>query len=360
MQTGNQSGLDIDLGNHCSQIAFNWAKKTFANRNGKVGEIAMKIDGAFANVMNFNGLKIGISSDGIGTKIELAERTGIYNTLGFDLTAMTIDDLVVGGLVPTSISNIIDVDVLDTQIIDDLMDGLHQAANTAQIAITGGEIAELGSRINGYGHRMHFNWCATAIGVLHPAIDNPIDGSALQEGDIVIALQSRGFRSNGFSAVRRIMQACFGDMWHTIPYDSNRSWGQVLLTPCLIYAPLIVSLLDEGIIPKGIAHITGGGIADNFRRVLKVNQLGVDLDNLFEPHDFMKNLQDMGHISNEQAYTWWNMGNGMLLVVSAADVLKTLAHIKNKEYNAKAAGKIIAEKTIRIKTADNQILTTLY
>lgn len=358
MQSTDQSGLDIDLGNRCSQIAFDWAKKTFAYRNGKIGQIALHVDGAFSNLLNFNGQKIGISSDGIGTKIELAERTGIYHTLGFDLVAMTVDDLAVSGLVPTSLSNIIDVDNLDPKIIDALMGGLQQAAEVAQIAITGGEIAELGSRISGYGSRMHFNWCATALGILHPTLDAPIDGRDLCEGDIVVALQSPGFRSNGFSAIRRIMQTCFGDNWHNVNYNQNQTWGEVLLTPCLIYAPAIEALLDADIRPKGMAHITGGGIADNFRRVLKVNQLGADLDNLFPPSDFMLALQAMGHISDEQAYTWWNMGNGMLIALSGGDALKALARLKDKDYQAKAVGKIISEKIIRLKTANTTLVNT--
>ena len=124
-----QSGLNIDLGDACSKTAYDWSKKTFVNRQGKAGMPCFKVDGAFANMLDFQGVNIGISSDGIGTKIELAERTGIYHTLGFDLMAMIIDDLVAGGFEPTTLSNIIDVDVLDADIIDQMMRGLHDACS---------------------------------------------------------------------------------------------------------------------------------------------------------------------------------------------------------------------------------------
>ena len=107
--------------------------------------------------MDFNGVKIGMTSDGIGTKIELAERTGIYNTIGFDLVAMVADDLAANGIETVNLSNILDVDFLDADIVDQLMEGLYKAAKFANITVTGGEIAELGSRIGGYGDRMHFN-----------------------------------------------------------------------------------------------------------------------------------------------------------------------------------------------------------
>ncbi|QQS28803.1 MAG: phosphoribosylformylglycinamidine cyclo-ligase [Sphingobacteriales bacterium] len=354
-----QSGFDIDLGNQCSQNAFSWAKKTFKNRTGKVGQVVMKVDGAFSNMLDFHGVKIGITSDGIGTKIELSERTGIYDSLGYDLVAMVADDLIAGGFVPTSISNILDVDHLSYPIIDELMRGLHDASNFAGIAVTGGEIAELGSRISGWGNKMHFNWCSTAIGVLHPKLNEPIDGSAIHEGDAIITLRSRGFRSNGFSAIRKIMSGHFGDNWHTENYSEEKTWGEVLLTPSLIFAPTITRALDADIHIKGIAHITGGGIADNFRRVLKVNQLGAHFHNLFPPHDFMTQLMQLGKLTLQQAYLYWNMGNGMLVVVPNSMAEKSLEVLQTGEYKAQIAGHITSKKRILIETNSESLITAL-
>ena len=312
------SGLDIDLGNLCSEKAYGWAKKTFVHRELRFGMPVKGLDGSFSNLMNYGQVRIAMSSDGIGTKAELAERTGIYSTLGYDLIAMVVDDLAANGIEPTNLSNILDVDHLDVEIVDALMHGLHDAAMIAGVAVVGGEIAELGDRIHGYGDRMHFNWCATGVGIL-PAGTEPIDGKNVQEGDAVLALESMGFRSNGFSLVRRIMEGRFGPEWHLEPHDDGRPWGEVLLTRSRIFAPWIVSMREQGLDLHGVAHVTGGGIPDNLHRVLRGKGLGAHLDALPPPLPFMTEVQALGDVPEETAYRLWNMGTGMLVVLDHRD-----------------------------------------
>ncbi len=344
-----QSGTDIDLGNRCSRIAYGWAKKTFGNRPPGAGNPLMNLDSGFSNIMDFGGVKIGMSSDGIGTKIELAERTGIYHTLGFDLIAMVADDLAANGLETVNLSNILDVDFLEAKIVDELMRGLHEAANFARITVTGGEIAELGKRIGGWGQRMHFNWGATGIGIL-PDGQEIVDGSKIQPGDVVIALKSRGFRSNGFSLLRRIMHEQFGGNWHMQSYDDSTSWGEKLLTPSLIYSPLIANLRRQGLELHGIAHITGGGIPDNLERILKPQGLGAELTDIFEPLTVMRRVQELGHVPEAQAYRLWNMGNGMLLIVSREAKVQVLEKVENSEYSARVCGEITEKMSVLMHT----------
>ncbi len=341
-----QSGVNIDLGNRSSQTAFSYARETFSNRKGKKGAVASKTDGGFSNLLIFGNERIGIGSDGTGTKAEIAERTQIYNTLGYDLVAMVSDDLSAAGFEPANLSNVIDVDYIDENIIAQMMKGLRDACNFSGITITGGEIAELGNRICGYGDRMHFNWSATAIGVLPDNLQTDIDGSKINAGDFVISLKSKGFRSNGFSAIRRILKEKFGDEWHNEQYDDKTTWGKKILTPSLIYAPLITSLIQKNLIPKGIAHITGGGIFDNLRRVLKMTNTGAVLDNLCSPLPEMLKIQELGKVSNEDAYLWWNMGNGMLLVVDEQEVERILQETRKKNYECQVAGRITADNSI--------------
>jgi phosphoribosylformylglycinamidine cyclo-ligase len=352
-----ESGADISLGNRCSAIAYAWAKKTFENRSEGDGRPVFGLDGAFSNVVKIGDAQLGLCSDGIGTKIELAERMGTYHTLGFDLVAMVVDDLAANGLEPVTISNILDVDFLDSGIIDELMRGLHDAAERAAIVVTGGEIAELGDRISGFGHRMHFNWCATAVGVI-PGNKRPIDGTEIGEGDAVVALKSRGFRSNGFSLIRRIMHEAFGADWHTTPYGQGASWGQVLMEPSLIYSPGIVSLLRDDCPVKGIAHITGGGIPDNLARVLAAGHLGAKLDDLFPPLEMMKRVQILGGVDEQNAYRLWNMGNGMLIVVDQSCAQSVIDSLSTHAYVAKIAGTITDSPGIEIHTAGS-LPTTL-
>ncbi len=354
-----KSGMDIDLGNRCSRNAYNWSKATFKNRDGKPGMPAEGLEGGFSNLLLFGSSRIGIASDGIGTKIELAERTGIYDTLGFDLMAMVVDDLATAGFEPSNISNIIDVNRLDYDVIDRLMKGLHDAANFCGVAISGGEIAELGDRIGGYGEGMNFNWCSTAIGNLHKSLEQPISGLEIREGDQVISVRSQGFRSNGFSLIRRSMQSCLGDKWHEETFQDGRSWGEVLLTPSLIYSPLIVALLDAGLIPSGIVHITGGGIADNFARVLRKTGLGASLDSLQEPLPVMKALQELAGISDEQAYLYWNMGNGMLIVQSPDRAEQCLRLCKEAKYEAQVCGVIDGSGMVSLEAGGKKIENVL-
>ncbi|MBN1408396.1 MAG: hypothetical protein JW956_11435 [Calditrichaceae bacterium] len=353
MTIKKNSGINIDLGNHCSRIAYNWAKKSFTHREPGTGNPLMSADGGFSSLMDFNGVKIGLSSDGIGTKIELAERTGIYNTIGFDLVAMVADDLAANGIETVNLSNILDVDFLDAEIVDQLMEGLYEAAKFASITVTGGEIAELGSRIGGYGERMHFNWCSTGIGIL-PEGKELIDGKNIKSGDVVIALKSRGFRSNGFSLLRKIMENTFGPEWHKSAFDNNTSWGEILLIHSLIYSPLITKLVKQNIKINGIVHVTGGGLADNLSRILKINQVGAVLDNIFEPLPVMKKIQELGQVSEEQAYQLWNMGNGMLIILERDQLDAALATIKQNDYQACECGHIIDKFTITIESKGMQ------
>ena len=341
-----QSGVNIDLGNQSSQTAFGYAKETFSNRKGKRGEVASKTKGGFSNLLIFGNERIGIGSDGTGTKAELTERTGIYDTLGFDLVAMVADDLAAAGFEPTNLSNVIDVDYIDEKIIAQMMKGLRDACNFAEMTITGGEIAEMGNRVGGYGNGMHFNWSSTAIGVLPENLETDIDGSQVTPGDVVISLKSRGFRSNGFSAIRRIMQENFGDEWHLQKYDNQSTWGEKLLTPSLIYAPAINKIIKKNLIPKGIAHITGGGIFDNLRRVLQMTDTGAKLDNLFAPLPEMSQMQQLGKISNDDAYRWWNMGNGILLVVDKDEADSIVQEIQKMNYECRKAGQITEHNEI--------------
>ncbi|WP_201979057.1 AIR synthase-related protein [Hymenobacter rubidus] len=388
--TENPAGYSIEEGNAASRNAYNWSKKTFRNRAGKPGEPAQDLDGGFSNEIRFGAERLGISSDGIGTKIEVAERLNKYDTLGYDLIAMTADDLIAAGFVPTNLSNIIDVNHLDYDVVDQMMRGLHDAANFAQVAITGGEIAELGNRIGGWpGAKMNFNWCSTAIGVLHPSLAQPLSGKTAQAGHVVVALRSPSFRSNGYSLARKTLQKVFGDNWHDAPFDAvlneelgmkneelgapdnssfliphsslsaaageaPKSWGEAMLAPSLIYSPGVAALLDAGLPLHGVAHITGGGVADNFSRVLK-NGLGAVLDNLFAPLPAMQRLCEIGGISAETAYLYWNMGTGMLLVTEEASAAAVVASLQASGYEAQIAGHLTAERGVTLRVAAGEL-----
>jgi phosphoribosylformylglycinamidine cyclo-ligase len=356
------SGVNTNLGSSCSTVAYNWAKKSFSHRKGMQGNLLPTIDGTYSSQLSCGYVRIGISSDGIGTKIEIAERLKKYDTLGYDLMAMAIDDLICNGFEPAFISNILDVDVLDKATVDSLMKGLYNAAKESNVIITGGEIAELGNRIGGYGDGMHFNWGATAIGLLHKNLKGPITGRDVKEGDVILSLYNKGFRSNGYSLLRKILETKYGKQWHSaMPVGIKDSWGKIALTPCTIFSPMVVNLLNKKLVPHGIVHVTGGGIVDNLGRILKVNDVGAELNNLFEPEDYLLQLLQLGNVSFEKAYRYWNMNNGMLLIIPPKAVTKTLDVLKkSKGCKVRVAGRVIRDKAIKIQTAKADLSYTAY
>jgi phosphoribosylformylglycinamidine cyclo-ligase len=338
---GNSSGANTDRSRSGSSRAFSLAKTTWNTRAGADGEVALDVDGAFANVMRFGDRLIGMTSDGIGTKIEVAERTGLYRSLGWDLAAMAVDDLAAVGLEPTSLSNIIDVNRIEPETIEELMLGLAEAASFARVAVTGGEIAELGDRISGYGPGMHFNWCATAIGVL-PQGASMIDGRSVIPGDAVVSIGETGFRSNGFSVVRAVLAEAFGPEWHDAPFAPGKSWGEAVLEPSRIYCRAVIALQSAGLDLHAVAHVTGGGIPGNLGRVLKLTGLSAELDSLFPPGDVVEGVRRLGRLKLEAAYQNWNMGNGMLIVLPRGEAEKSCDIISSYGFEARTAGRITA------------------
>ena len=389
--THKKAGINQSLGDRCSAIAYRWARTTFGTR----GESSADYQDSFAGVLRVEGTPLAISSDGIGTKVEIAERVGRYDTLGFDLLAMVADDLAAIGADPIAVSNILDADRLDETIIDELMSGLARAATESRVVVTGGEIAQLADRVSGYGDGMHFNWAATAIGVVcevanceaigvvcevadcgasgivrevadrgDPGVGQQSTGcratgsaahaapgdwrARLSDNDAIIALASDGFRSNGFTLARQILGTLHGPDWHRATTESGRTWGDALLVPSRIYAPGIIALIKDGVPLHGAVHVTGGGVPGNLARLLRGTGYGARLDTLWEPHAEMMELVRLGDIPFPTAYDQWNMGNGMLLVVPRESLEAAVRKLTSAGYRARHAGCVDSTPSVRL------------
>ena len=350
MATYAQAGVDIEEGDKASKIAYDHAKATFASRKGMIGE-PLQDDGGFTGALDMGDFLLVQNDDGVGTKMEVAERLGKFDTLGYDLLAMVADDAACVGAETISITNTLDTNKINAETIEALMAGLEKACIENKVVVPGGELAEVGNSVNGNV------WNATAVGVLQK--DKRITGADLAKGDVLIGLKSAGFRSNGFSLVRHILKEAFGDNWHEAPYEgpqdstndkdqyAGKSWGEVVLTPSIIYNNLIMALHGRYQQPaqvqlKGVVHVTGGGIQGNLDRLLKNTGEGVplkaDLNNLPAPHDPMLKLMELGIVSKEEAYKTWNMGVGMILVISPEEQEKTLEICADKGYEAQVIG----------------------
>ena len=329
------------LNDRCSSIARAWAETTLAQP-----QLSSPTQSDFSHAVMTSSGPLAITSDGIGTKVEIAERMTRYETLGFDLVAMVVDDLVAGGARPVALSNILDVDRLDEGIVDELMRGLAAAARTAGIVVAGGEIAQLGQRISGYGPGVHINWCATAIGIPHvrsEGADRP-----LRSSDCIIALASDGFRSNGFTLARSILDARFGSEWHLESHSTDIRWGDCLLTPSRIVAPAVMAAVDAGVSMLACAHVTGGGIPGNLPRILAGTKLRAELNDLWPPHCSMLALMEMADIAPNQAYEQWNMGTGFLCVVPKDEAIQAIRVLEDAGVHARIAGTLVQGTGIRI------------
>lgn len=342
MATYEESGVNIELGDECSKIAYEAAKSTFSLRKGMIGEPII-MEGGFSGAMDFGDFYLVQNDDGIGTKMIIARQAKKYDTMGYDLVGMVADDAICIGAEVVSVSNTIDVGKVDKEVITALMEGLKKACTEQKIVVPGGEIAELGSMVNGY------IWNSTAIGIV--AKDKMITCDGIEPGDELIGFGSNVFRSNGISLVRHIMTEKFGDNWVAEKYNDEMTWGEAVLAPTKIYHAAVLEMIgrykQEGTVNiKGIAHITGGGLPGNVVRILKKGGFGAEINNLPEPSDVVTQIKKFGNVDDAEAYKTWNMGIGMVLVSSEFDKIKEIAGRHGIE--TYKIGKVTAEPGVKV------------
>lgn len=335
MNTYSKAGVNIETGDTASHYAYQAAKSTFSERTGLIGQPVI-LDGGFAGLLDFGDFYLVQNDDGVGTKMMVAEQMQKFDTLGYDLLAMVADDAVCLGAEVTSITNTIDCQKVEPEVIQVLMSGLAKACKEQKIVIPGGEIAELNKMVNGY------TWNAAAVGIV--AKDRVITGAQIAPGDKIIGLPARGFRSNGLSLVRHVLANAFGVNWHQEKFDNDTTWGDVVLTPSRIYHNDLLKIIGRFGEPrtldiKGLAHITGGGLAGNLSRILPEG-IGANLTNLIPPLPAMTKLIELGGISREESYRTWNMGIAMILIVEPNKEPLALSSLKDLGIAAQTMGEI--------------------
>lgn len=342
MTTYKDAGVDRDLGDLCSEIAYREAKKTFQYRKNMIGE-PLKMDGGFTGALDMGDFLLVQNEDGVGTKMEVAMRMRRFNTLGYDLVAMVADDAICVGAETISISNTIDANSLSKDVIESLMKGMSKACREQSIVIPGGEIAEL------RGHVKDYTWNATAVGIVKK--NKFIKGVGIRPGDKIIGLVSPNFRSNGFTLLRAILKKAYGNNWHNKKFK-DKKWGDIALEPSVIYHDGILFLtgrFDEKprVRVKGIAHVTGGGLPGNLPRMFGKKKLGVLLDNLPPTPPAMLELQRLGEVPDREAYETWNMGIGMALIADNTE--KTVTLLRRYGFKAWIIGRVTKEPKMVIK-----------
>lgn len=342
MSTYKESGVDIEEGDKCSALAYKAAKATFESRKGMIGKPVV-MDGGFSGALDFGDFYLIQNCDGVGSKMAVADLMRKYDTMGYDLLAMVVDDAVCVGAETVAITNTIDTSRVSKFVIGSMMKGLEKACLDQKVVIPGGEIAEIPDQVKGN------MWNSTALGIVEKS--KFITGKGVKAGDKIIGLSSRGFRSNGFSLVRYVLKNAFGDEWYMKPSSvlDKKNWGDAVLTPSLIYSGALLELLGRygkkrKCEIKALAHVTGGGIPGNITRVL--GGLGAELDSLQAPHDVMLKLQEIGKVSDREAYKTWNMGVGMILI---SDEFDTIARsLKKHGIHAQIIGSVKKNPSIEL------------
>lgn len=358
------SGVNIELGDDVSRILYNAAKQTWENRKGTLGELVVPFDD-FSGIRAIDvsslpsGTLMNIGFDGVGTKVEIAERVCDHRTIAYDLFAMVCDDAVVRGAEPVIMGSILDVNSLGKgkesylKQIKQLAEGYIGAAKAANVAVVNGEVAELGSRVKGFGP-FNYNWGASVVWFAKK--ERIFTGKEVKLGDAVVALREDGFRSNGISLVRKIMRDAHGENWHNEISISSRTLGELALKPSRIYCSAVADMFggysgEQKAELHGVVHVTGGGIPGKLGRVLKPSGLGAVLDDLFDCPEIMRYCMEKGKVSDREAYSTWNMGQGMLLITP--DPKEVIRLASKHKIEAKIAGKISSEKSIRITKCEN-------
>ncbi len=357
----SDAGVDVELGDTASEIMYNAARLTWDNRKGRFGELFVPHDdfggirGMYASGLP-EGTLIGSGSDGIGTKVEFAERTGNHRTMAYNLFAMVCDDAVRRGAEPVLFNSILDVNSLGNedethiQEVRQIALGYIAAARDARVFVIDGEVAELGDRVNGYG-KFNYNWGGTVVWFAKR--DRIFTGDEIQEGDSLVGLEEPGFRSNGISLVRLIMRENLGENWHNLIWGSGeKTLGDLALTPSRIYTPTVVDMFggydgEPKVEVHGVANITGGGLPGKLGRILKPSGLGATVHSPMEPTGFMRYVQALGAVSDEEAYKTWNMRHGMVVITPNPTEVKVIA--KERGIPSRTIGEVTRAPGIRIR-----------
>lgn len=337
----SDSGVHVDLGDSASEVLYNAAKITWENRSGRIGQVMVPYDD-FRGIraIDFGGLPEGtvgmMEMDGIGTKVEVAERLKNHRTMAYDLIAMNTEDCVTKGAEPIIFASILDVNTLKSdgriylEEIKQLAEGYIAAAKEADVAIVNGELAELGDRVNGYGD-FNYNWGGAVFWLARA--DRILEPDSIQPGDSLVGLKEEGFRSNGLSLTRKILEKEYGSEWHNVKYNGE-SIGNHVLKPSRIYTRAITEMFggydrEPKASVHGVAHITGGGIPAKLGGILKPRKLGAYIDNPMEPCRLMLHCKELGNVSDKEAYKTWNMGQGMVVVTPEPENVMSVARSYN-------------------------------
>ena len=329
--TYRDAGVDIDAGDSLVENIKPFAKRTL--RPEVIGGLGGF--GALCAIPAKYREPILVSgTDGVGTKLKLAFETNRHDTIGIDLVAMSVNDILVQGAEPLFFLDYFACGKLDVATATAVVKGIAAGCEQAGCALIGGETAEM----PGMYPAGEYDLAGFAVGVVEKS--RIIDGRSIAAGDAVLGLASSGAHSNGYSLIRRILGRAQADLSADF---HGRALGDVVLAPTRIYVKPLLALMQE-VTVKGLAHITGGGLVENIPRVLP-DGLTAELDSRSWPRPPLFDwLQREGAVAEEEMHRVFNCGIGMALVVAAADADRALARLAALGEQAWRIGTVRAQR----------------
>ena len=337
------AGVNIDAGNAFIDKIKSSVAST--NRPGVMGSFG-GFGGLFELPENYRQPVLVSGTDGVGTKLKLAIDLNKHDSIGIDLVAMCVNDILVLGAEPLYFLDYYATGELNTDIAADVVAGIADGCRQSNAALIGGETAEMPGM---YG-KGDYDLAGFCVGVVEKS--KIIDGSKVKAGDAMIAIASSGPHSNGYSLVRKIIEVSEADINQPFTLnpadngstDAQRTLGDVLLAPTKIYVETIHKLLENFDI-HAMAHITGGGLSENIPRVLPEGTIAAIDENSWQLPDVFQWLQNNGNVETSEMRRTFNCGVGMVLIVSADDAAGILSALEKNNETAWQLGVIDAAES---------------
>ena len=332
-----------------------WLARTAA-RSSMVTSITGLSSGYFATILQLeSGPPLAMSTDGVGTKILLAREANRWEPIGIDCVANNVNDLICVGAVPLALLDYVATDRIDEGVLEEIARGLYLGADLAGIAIPGGEIAQIGEMLaKSATGGPTLDLVGTAIGALPPlgtqGWRTPVDGSSVRPGDVVIGLPSSGLHSNGYSLARHaLFKKGHLTLNDQVP-GTGRRLADALLQPTRVYVNAAEALWAAGITPRGMAHISGGGLLNITRLAANVSYV---LHSLPDAPEIFGLIASAGEVDAATMYATFNMGIGFCVVVGEEDLQAALDALKGAGEDATRIGTVTDEpgRTVTIPAA---------
>ncbi|WP_341808252.1 phosphoribosylformylglycinamidine cyclo-ligase [Wolbachia endosymbiont (group E) of Neria commutata] len=331
MSTYAKSGIDLELYNKLIKEIKPVAQETI--REEVISEV-----GTFSALFDFAELSkkydhpvLVSSTDGVGTKLLIAQEVNKHDTIGIDLVAMCVNDLLAQGATPLFFLDYFATGILSKDVLLSVVRSIADGCKQAKIALVGGETAEMPGM---YGNN-HYDLAGFVVGVVDKKQILP-NCNSMKAGDYIVGLESNGIHSNGFTLVRHIFKNLDINYNDPSPWN-NKSWGAVLLEPTKIYVDSLLPIMQK---VKGIAHITGGGLVDNIPRILPEGLFSdIDINSWEWPEIFLW-LAKEGKVEKKEMLKTFNCGIGMALIVDPENMKDLEDHFKKRGEKIEVIGKL--------------------